>query len=172
MIGYKGDVVFPIQVRVAQGGQPVDLRLRVRYGVCDDACVGDEVALDLSLPAGTGAHSIHADLIEAAKARLPVSAIEGGVTIHDVRVVEAGRGVVVSLEAQVPFRTPDLLLETPQGHYFSTPVVAIREGGHAATFRVAVMRGKAPPLSPGTPVTLTILGIPRPIELTVPLASP
>jgi DsbC/DsbD-like thiol-disulfide interchange protein len=105
-------------------------------------------------------------------ARCPVDASAGGVTVADLRVVDAGRGVVVSLDAQAPLKAPDLLLETPQGHYFSEPAVTVRKDGRAATFRAEVLRGKAAPLSPGTPVTLTILGGPRAIEVTVPLASP
>jgi suppressor for copper-sensitivity B len=173
MIGYKDDVVFPIQLRIAQPGQQVDLRLRLRYGVCnEEGCSGDEVRLNLTLPAGTGARSAAADLIDAAMARCPVDASAGGVTVADLRVVDAGRGVVVSLDAQAPLKAPDLLLETPQGHYFSEPAVTVRKDGRAATFRAEVLRGKAAPLSPGTPVTLTILGGPRAIEVTVPLASP
>ncbi len=173
MIGYKGDVVFPIQLRIAQAGQPVDLRLRLRYGVCNDGgCIGDEVRLNLTLPTGTGARSAVADLIDRAIERCPVNASVGGVTVGDLRVVDAGRGVVLSLEAQVPLKAPDLLLETPQEHYFSAPAVTVRDDGRAVTFLAEVLRGKAAPLSPGTPVTLTILGAPRPIEVTVPLASP
>jgi DsbC/DsbD-like thiol-disulfide interchange protein len=164
--------VFPIEVLIAQPGQPSHLRLRLRYGVCADGCLGDEVALDLPVSAGPGARTAGADLIDAAMARLPVDAMTGGMTVHDVRVVDAGRGVVVSLDTQVPFRAPDLLLETDQGHEFSAPAVTVRDGGHAVTFRVAVRRGKAPPLSPGTPVTLTVLGGPRAVEVTGLVASP
>lgn len=173
MIGYKGDVVFPIELLIKEPGQPVHVRLHLQYGVCgDDGCIGEEVRLDLILPAGTGARSAAADLIDRAVARCPVDASAVGVTVGDLRVLGGGRVIVGSLAAEVPLRAADLLLETPQGHYFSTPTVEIREAGHAATFRVAVMRGAAPPLSPGMSVTLTILGNPRPIELTVPLASP
>jgi suppressor for copper-sensitivity B len=172
MIGYKGDVVFPIEVLIKEPGQPVHLRLRLRYGICADGCLGDEVALDLPVPAGPAARIAGADLIDVAMARLPVNARTGGLTIHDMRVVDAGQGLVVSIDTQIPFRAPDLLLETAQGHDFSAPVVTMRDGGHAVTFRVAVRQGKAPPLSPGTPVTLTVLGGPRPVEVTVLLASP
>jgi suppressor for copper-sensitivity B len=173
MIGYKGDVMFPIQLRIAQPGQLVHLRLHLRYGVCgDNGCIGEEVRLDLTLPAGTGARSAAADLIDRAVARCPVDPSAGGVTVGDVRLADAGRSVVASLDAQVPFRALDLLLETPQGHEFSPPKVTLGDGGHTATFRVVVLKGRAPPLLPGAPVTLTVLGGPQPIEATVLLSSP
>ncbi len=51
-IGYKGSVVFPVTLAVADSGQPVALRLKLEYGICREICVPAEAVLALDIPAG------------------------------------------------------------------------------------------------------------------------
>jgi len=48
-IGYKGDVVFPLDVTPQDAGQPVVLALKIDYAVCEKICVPAEGKAELTL---------------------------------------------------------------------------------------------------------------------------
>ena len=52
-VGYKGGVVFPVALAVADAAKPVQLRLKLEYGICREICVPVEAAFALDLPAAT-----------------------------------------------------------------------------------------------------------------------
>jgi len=96
-LGYKDDVVFPLQVKAKQPGQPVVLRVTVDYAVCEKLCVPAKGAASLSL---TGAASANDALLDAAEALVPkqVPAAELGLTAR--RVNDAAKPLVaVDLKA-------------------------------------------------------------------------
>lgn len=74
-IGYKGDLVLPIEVIPTDPALPVRLKAAVELGVCSDICLPASLALDDVL-SGPGASD---PLIHAALADQPLSAREAGV---------------------------------------------------------------------------------------------
>src|SRR5450631_2857577 len=49
-VGYKGTVVFPVELTPKDASKPIDLRLSMDYGVCKEICVPAEAALGLTVP--------------------------------------------------------------------------------------------------------------------------
>lgn len=50
--GFKGDVMFPIEVIPRDPGQPIELKLNAFFGVCEEICIPVELALrETLLPA-------------------------------------------------------------------------------------------------------------------------
>lgn len=74
-VGYKGTVVLPVTIAVADPSKPVGLKLKLEYGICKEICVPAEATLALDLPAGFGAPE-PAEVV-AALARVPGPPGEG-----------------------------------------------------------------------------------------------
>jgi DsbC/DsbD-like thiol-disulfide interchange protein len=118
-IGYKHDVVFPLEVVATNAGKPVMLRLKLDYGVCEKVCIPAEAKAELKL---TGAPGAFADRVVAAEALVPKPAAIGGDGALSVRTaqrkgakvvvdVAAPAGVNVDLFAEGP--SPDWALPVP-----------------------------------------------------------
>ncbi len=74
-IGYKHQVVLPIELTPARRGRPIRLNGLVELGVCQDICIPVELKLDARLPA----EPEDAAPIREALARRPVPADQAGV---------------------------------------------------------------------------------------------
>jgi len=119
-IGYEGSVVFPVEVTPQQPGQPVALKLKVDYAVCEKLCVPAEGSAALTLQPGASGEDA---AVTAAFARVPkrVSPAEAGLTVRRVAggakptvVVDlpALANAPVSVFAEGP--TPDWALPIPK----------------------------------------------------------
>lgn len=94
--GYEGDIVYPIEVALSPGKDPVALRLDLDYLTCSEPCVPYRYAIPLTLPRGEPRRdSAAAALIERARAQLPPT----GLSDSDIqrqapvrRVKESGEG--------------------------------------------------------------------------------
>jgi len=82
-IGYKGEVVFPVLVTLAEPSRPAVLRLDLFYGLCREICIPAQVQLEIPVggaglgPVSGGAGSSlesarHAGLLSTAVEALPV----------------------------------------------------------------------------------------------------
>jgi len=171
ILAYAGHVLFPIEVQLERPGASTILRLHFDYAVCYDACIRDEVDLELLLPAGTGGRNSDADRIEAGLARLPVEPTKGGVRVMSATLNQAEQTILIGVEALKPLTQPDVFLETTQGGYFLASHTALASGGRRAIFRLVVPADQTHQVSANRPVRLTILGGPRPVETAV-LLSP
>ena len=67
--GYHGRVLFPVRVRPRDPTKPINLGLKIDYGVCKDICIPAQAELSLGLPAiaSPGARAA----MKAALARVP-----------------------------------------------------------------------------------------------------
>jgi DsbC/DsbD-like thiol-disulfide interchange protein len=67
-IGYYDSVVLPLRIRPLTPGQPISLRLKLDFGVCEKICIPAEATVELTVPpqlkAGLPA-------LDAAEARVP-----------------------------------------------------------------------------------------------------
>ena len=118
-IGYKHDVVFPLDVVPQDAAKPVLLRLKIDYAVCEKICVPADGRAELALD---GAPSALAARIGAGDAMVPKRAAlgdAGTLAIHAARRegskvlvdVAAPAGTEVELFAEGP--TPDWALPVP-----------------------------------------------------------
>ena len=174
-LGYKKEVVLPVDVQPLEAGKGLRLRARVRYLTCSDICVPYDARLALDLPAGPETSSREAALIERYLARVPARDDSAG--LHIIQAAVAGRGASQALEISVSsdtvFSAPDLYVEGPGTHGFAAPDVRIAADRRSALMRVAVAvpKGEDTDLV-GNEVTLTLIDGHRAIERAVTLAAP
>ena len=68
-IGYKGDVILPLDVFPRQPGKPVTLRAKVDYAVCEKLCVPVEAKIELTIPPTDGADNPELEFGGSARAQ-------------------------------------------------------------------------------------------------------
>ena len=121
--GYDGAVAFPIAIAAADANQPVELRLKFDYAVCEKLCLPARADLTLTLPQG-GA-SPYADEIVAAAATVPgasdLGALGGAL---EATGADAWR---LCVQAQ-PGAARDLFIEAPEGWWFATKAATAADG--------------------------------------------
>ncbi len=101
-IGYKENVVFPLQVTPRDAGKPVTLRLKLDYAVCEKLCVPAEARAALTL---AGSPSAHDAALAAAEARVPKPASRGAagtISIVSARRVSGGAKPLVAVDVIAP----------------------------------------------------------------------
>lgn len=149
IIGYKGNVVFPIRVVPQQAGKPVTLHLKFDYAVCEKLCVPAEAQAELTLDGKANENAA----LSAAEARVPkpVSAAAAKLTVR--RVTDGPKPqVLVDLPASSDLR---LFVEGPTPEW-ALPIPKKADGapaGHAHfTFD---LDGLPPGTDPKKPTDLT-----------------
>ena len=164
--GYGDQVVLPVAATAERPGEPVELRAKVDYLICEEICIPYTADLSLDLPAGDGARAPQAFLIESFRAQVPGQGAERGLEITAVGLsgsLEAPL-VEVTARAERPFEAPDLLIEGPPGFTFGVPEVRFGDGGRTATLSAAVQRALPDKVLEGKAITVTVTDGARGIE--------
>jgi suppressor for copper-sensitivity B len=167
--GYEDEVVLPIAAAPADKSQPLGLRLKVDYLVCEKICIPHSANLSLDLPAGAAGPTEFAQLIDRYASRVP-----GDGAAHGLHLISAEAGgdeaeprLAVAVESALPFDRPDLIVEGPGGLYFPAPKVALNAARTRADFTITVKRDAKAPLLAGTPIVLTVADGERGMEARV-----
>lgn len=159
-VGYTGRVVFPARIVAANPDRPVQLALKLEYGICKDICVPVEVLLRLDLPANM-ATELPARL-SAAIDQVPRTA-----TAHrakDPTVVRSAVHLVGDkprLEVEVEYAGggagADAFIEAPDGIYVPQPKPKGSGQGARRLFEVDLTTGVDPQDLRGKQLTLTLV---------------
>ena len=170
--GYKKEVVFPVDLKLARPGEPAALRARVDLLVCDDVCIPHTMNVSLDLPGGPAAGSDYANLINRYRVRVPGDGTAVGLTFEAASFSGPSTKPLleVAFRGAVPFDDPDLLIEGFEDHAFSKPEFQISDGGMLAVARIRVedIFGDGAPVDlVAQPVTLTLFDGARSIETQV-----
>ena len=159
--GYDDAVVFPLAVAAVDASQPVELKLKFDYAVCEKQCLPAKAELTLTLPR-EGA-SPHAAAIAAAAAAVPRASDLGALG----GALEAAGADAWRLCAKAePGPKRDLFIEAPEGWWFATKPGADSDG--RACFALELQQkpdGAAPPVT--VRATLTGGSAPREFPLVV-----
>lgn len=134
-IGYKKEVVFPLDIAVSQPGEPASLRASVSYLTCKDICIPGEALLALDIPAGPSAATAFAATIDRFRARVPVAADSLDVAMEQAVVRELEDGAVrlrVAIRSARPLSELDLFAEGPEYAFFENPEIRLSEDGRFA----------------------------------------
>ena len=175
--GYEREVVFPVTVWPDRAGEPVRLRAKVDYLVCEQICIPYQAVLALDLPTGPAGPTEHGQLIDRFAGQVP-----GDGSAHDLRLEQIGLGgnaaapaLEVVAQSRIAFTAPDLIVEGPPGLYFAAPEVTLRDGGTRADLRVPVTRDEGAPALSDASLTLTFVDGTRGLERVVtpgPVTAP
>jgi DsbC/DsbD-like thiol-disulfide interchange protein len=170
-IGYTGDIVFPLQVVPSNAGQPVTLRLKASYGVCEKICVPADGKAQLAL---TGEPSSGDTALTEAEMRVPKVAAIG--TPGPLSILSARRetGIAkqrVIIDVAVPEGAEvNLYAEGPTSQW-ALPLPEPVESGKDGTRRFAFDVDGVPPGATiaGVPIKLTLVAGGEAIEVTTHL---
>ena len=170
--GYKHDVLFPVDVKLAEKGKPLDLKLKLDILICAEQCIPKSLDLALAIPAGAATSDpTDAQLIAKARAAVPSDSRTSGLAIKSAEEVsdkgDAALQVVATSER--PFGRPDVIPELKPDAQLGTPRVTLSADRHEATFVLPLVR-KLPVgahLS-GRDATFTLTDGDRALETNVP----
>jgi DsbC/DsbD-like thiol-disulfide interchange protein len=162
-IGYKHDIVFPLEVVAQDTGQPVTLALGIDYAVCEKICVPADGKAELVLTRLPGAHD---GKLAQSEAAVPKTAALGGDGALSVRAVKR-EGTRVMVDVAAPAGAPlELFAEGPTPDW-ALPVPAPIAGAPAGQQRFAFeLDGIPPNTAPGgSMLTLTAVAGAQAIEV-------
>lgn len=131
--GYDREVIFPVYVSPVEGEDPIDLHLKLNYGVCKNICIPMESRLHLTLSPKTseqaevGERSRHARHIERFLKMVPAANGSEGLTVEHIllRETEDGREIEIQVVGEPPMVWPDAAVELPPTHRLGIPLVDI-----------------------------------------------
>ncbi len=151
-LGYKGGIIFPVEVLPKDAGAPLTLRLKIEYAVCEKQCVPVEATGEITLTRG---NSTEDTALAAAEARVPRPVSAAALALAVKRVNDAAKPLVavdlkspsgkpVQVFAEGP--TPEWALPIPK------PEPGAPDGRQHFTFE---LDGLPPGISAKNPVELT-----------------
>ena len=125
ILGYHGQVIFPLRVEAADPAKPIRLAVKLDFGICEEICVPLSAAASRVLADG-GDQAV----INSFRALVPKKGTLGATpdprVLSIMRAPDAEDALLVAVG--VPIR--DLVLEGPKGWYFGD---ATRSKGSDAT---------------------------------------
>jgi DsbC/DsbD-like thiol-disulfide interchange protein len=169
-IGYKHDLIFPLDVVPEDRAKPVTLSLTIDYGVCEKICVPVDAKAELTI---SGKPTAQDARIAAADARVPKPAAlaqDGALSIRSVKR-DGSRRIVVDV-AYPAGESIDLFAEGPTAEWalpVPSPVAGASDGAQRFTFELdGLPRDEKPD---GATLKLTAVAGERAIEVPYRLDS-
>lgn len=135
--GYEKQVVFPLQVHLAEPGAAARLDLTATVLVCADVCIPETVNVTLDLPPGSGVDATSAAQIAEWATKVPDDGAASGLSLEAVYLSDAA--LVVTARSEVPFTAPDIFPEHGAYASFGKPDLRLSDGGRALWARVPVL---------------------------------
>ena len=153
-IGYKHDVVFPLEVVPQDAAKPVRLSLRIDYAICEKICIPAEGKAELTLTGKMGEQDIR---LTRKAALVPKPAKLGGDGVPAIRAVKReGSRIVVDVAA--PAGAIDLFAEGPTPDW-ALPVPSAGAGAPEGQQRFTFELDGLPPDTRPDGATLTLTAV-------------
>lgn len=154
-IGYKHDVVFPLDVVPQDQGKPVVLALSIDYAVCEKLCMPADGKAELTL---TGKPGEHDGKLRRSEALVPKAAALGDNGVPSVRAVQRD-GSRILVDVAAPGGTAvDLFAEGPTVDW-ALPVPSPIAGAPTGQQRFAFELDGLPPNTKPDGATLTLTAV-------------
>jgi len=154
-IGYKHDVVFPLDIVPQDGKQPVVLALKADYAICEKICIPAEGKATLTL---TGKPGENDDRLKQGELLVPQSAALGGDGALGIRAAKRD-GTRVIVDVAAPAGTPvELFAEGPTPDW-ALPIPSPVAGAPAGQQRFAFELDGLPPNTKADGAILTLTAV-------------
>ena len=101
-LGYKGSVIFPVEVQTKNPDAPITLKVKLDYAVCEKLCVPAEGRAEISLTPGKSAEDATLKAAETSVPQ-PISASSIGLSVK--RVSDAAKPTV-AVDLKLPQHGP------------------------------------------------------------------
>ena len=156
-IGYKHQMVLPVEITASKPGLPVGLKGEIEFGVCKDICVPARLSFDQTLDP----EASRSPAIAAAIAARPYSAAEAGVSASTCRLTPNGDGGL-NIEARITMPsaggTEVAVIEPGNPQLWASATTATRRGNVlTATSELSHVSGASLALD-RSQVRITVLG--------------
>jgi len=172
-MGYKDEVVYPINATATDSSKSFQADLSVDYLTCNEICIPIQARLKLDLTPGMAGPSQEAQLINRFVSKVPKRQADGGsvlgLSVASAALKPAGEGekratMLISATADDAFRTPDIFIEGPSDVVFLPPQVQIDKNSKSlkAVIPTDLQFFKKPLI--GDMVTVTLVDGQRSIE--------
>jgi DsbC/DsbD-like thiol-disulfide interchange protein len=168
-IGYKHDVIFPLDVVPEDRNKPVTLSLTIDYGVCEKICVPVDANAELMLGGEPGEQDKR---IAASDARVPRAAALGDDGALSIRAVKREGSRIVVDVAYPAGEDVDLFAEGPTADWalpVPSPLAGAPDGQQRFTFELDGLPRDTKP--DGAMLLLTAVAGHRAIEVAYRLDS-
>ena len=174
---YKDTVVLPFNVTLQQPGQPLDLRGRVDFLICEEVCIPDTVDVAFSLPGGPARVAANeAALLNTFETRIPsenggsvgltVESIAFEPTTDPEKPALIGH-LVTNVSSVFEMTKPDVFAEVPDGYFVRKPTVSLAADAMTGSLRSPVFRENWATAEPSDAAfTITVADGIRGVELT------
>jgi DsbC/DsbD-like thiol-disulfide interchange protein len=171
-VGYKGTVVFPVVLTPKDPKKPIDLRLDLDYGVCNEICIPAQAKLSLAI--SPDAERAASDLLAEALKHVPAPASArrpGDPVLRSVHAELSGAKPRIVLKAEFPdgAQHADIFVEAPQDAYVPLPKKVSEDGAGEATFEVDLSDGVDLAALKGKTLTATLVSDKGQSEAKFPL---
>ena len=155
-IGYKGELVLPIELTPKQRGQDIALRAQIELGVCQDICIPVNVRVSADL-AGAGASNPR---IRAAIAARPATAREAGLRKIACAVEPISDGLRLTASIDLPSQGRDeiAVFELPDQTIWVAEAETSRQGRTLTAMTEMVPPTNGPFMLNRSEVRITVLG--------------
>ncbi len=162
-IGYKGELVLPLEVTAIDTSRPIRLRAAVDLGVCRDICVPAALTLDAALPQTGSADAA----IKAALGQRPETGREAGLAGIACQVEPIRDGLRLTTAIDMPAIGPDevVVLEAGQSAIWVSDSVSARQGNRLTATTDLVASSGTPFALDRSQLTVTVLGPDRAVEI-------
>jgi DsbC/DsbD-like thiol-disulfide interchange protein len=160
-IGYHDEVVFPVIVKPAEAGKPVDLALDFDFAICKDICAPAHVKLRLELDPSDAQPSANAGLVEKYLAQVPKSAAAGpngpAITAMEVKLSEPEPHITVDAKFPADSKRTDLFIEGPPDVFVPLPEKVSQQPDGGIRYKVDLRKGGDPAGLKGKTLTITLI---------------
>ncbi|MCF6199303.1 MAG: hypothetical protein L3J67_07895 [Hyphomicrobiaceae bacterium] len=161
-IGYKHEVILPLEITAKDKSKPVDVKLRFAYGICADICVPVETKLKLTIPTRQSGFKT---LLSRYQSRVPKSVkstgkVINGFSIRKVTVNLKGKRPRITIDASVPDHTKkaELFAEASNGFYLPLPIGERPSAGNRRRFHIDLTKSDPVQQLRGKILALTLVG--------------
>lgn len=154
-IGYKENVIFPVQLTAKDPTKPIALKLKASYGACKELCVPAEVELAVTVPPDAEVSSELAAVIATVPRGKPVDLDP---VLSAWRVDNRDGKPILILDVTDPAGSgSDAFVDTFGGAYLPVPK-KISETAGKASYEVNLTDGADMKEISGKPIAVTLVG--------------
>ena len=122
--GYAKQVIFPLQLRLANSDRAAELKGLVDLLICSNVCIPERFELTLPVPLGTGVDAKAATDIATWAARVPVAGPESAIAVSGASLKQ-DQALVVQMTRPSGWNNPDLFPEFGAGSAFGAPDIRL-----------------------------------------------
>ena len=168
-IGYHDRILFPVSIIAADPTQPVKLRLKLDFALCEKLCIPAEAQLNLDLPAELSDLSETIQKAESSVPRRVLLGKNGDLAVLKVDVVRGSKPHVI-IEVTAPSDSTAQLFAEGPNEKWALPLPEKIEGSKDVIHFALDFDGAPPGETPIPPkVILTLVAGTDAIEVEVPL---